>query len=66
MKKPANILVPALLFLLLSPGMLVTLPPGPSGKLFFSGETSKASVFVHTLLFAALYCVLRTKFATFY
>jgi hypothetical protein len=38
------------LFALLSPGGLLTLPPGGRG-VFVSGQTSVAAVLVHTLLF---------------
>jgi Protein of unknown function (DUF3339) len=41
------------LFILLSPGILVTLPPGEKG-FFFSGETSLSAVVVHALIFAVM------------
>lgn len=42
------------LFILLSPGLILTLPPSPGGK-FFSGEnTSNVAVIVHTVLFFML------------
>jgi len=41
----------AALFILLSPGFLVTLPPGRGG-LWMSGKTSLAAVLVHAVLFA--------------
>lgn len=45
------------LFVLLSPGLIVTLPPGPGGILM-SGETSRSAVLTHALLFGVLaYCV---------
>lgn len=46
-------LVIVILFFLLSPGLLLTLPPG-NGGMFLSGQTSIEAVFVHTLLFAFL------------
>jgi hypothetical protein len=42
-----------LLFILLSPGMLLTLPPGGRG-MFFSCETSVTAVLVHSVVFAAV------------
>ncbi len=42
-----------LLFILLSPGMLLTLPPGGKG-MFLSCETSVVAVLVHSVVFAAL------------
>lgn len=38
------------LFILLSPGLLVTLPPG-EGKIFSSESTNNVAVLVHTVLF---------------
>ena len=44
-----------LLFILLSPGLLLTLPP-VTKKVFMSGQTSVAAVLVHALIFTlALY-----------
>ena len=40
-----------LLFILLSPGLLLTLPPVGS-KVFLSCQTSRVAVFVHALVFA--------------
>ena len=40
----------ALLFILLSPGVLLTIPAGSKG-LFGSGQTSFAAVVVHAVLF---------------
>jgi len=46
-----------LLFILLSPGLLLTLPPVGS-KVFMSGQTSTAAVLVHAVVFAvALYFI---------
>lgn len=40
-----------LLFVLLSPGLIVTIPRvGP--KMFFSGKTSVTAVLVHAIIFA--------------
>lgn len=53
-----ELLVPALLFVVLSPGLLVQIPPGS----FRSGSTSMVSIAVHALVFAALYAALRVQF----
>jgi len=58
----ADLLVPAFLFILLSPGMLVTIPPGS----IMSGLTSKAAVGVHTIVFAILFALLRSQFPQYY
>ena len=61
----AGLIVPAILFILLSPGLFLTIPPG-SGGLFMSGQTSIPSVAVHTLVFALLYAFLRGQFPKLY
>jgi hypothetical protein len=43
----------AILFFLLSPGVLLTLPP-VGKKIWMSGETSVMSAFVHAIVFAGL------------
>lgn len=51
--------IPAILFFLLSPGVLITIPPRSRG-LWMSGQTSLVAVIIHTVLFAAaLYAVHR-------
>lgn len=47
----------AVLFVLLSPGVILTLPPGSKG-IFFSGQTSLAAAIVHALVFVLIlsYC----------
>ncbi len=63
--QPADLLVPTLLFVLLSPGMVVTLPPGKGG-LFSSGHTSLEAILSHTLVFAVIFALLRKTFPQFY
>ena len=47
----------ALLFFILSPGILLTIPAGSRG-LFMSGQTSIAAAAVHSLVFVlVLYCL---------
>jgi uncharacterized membrane protein YwzB len=60
----ADLVVPALLFVLLTPGVVLTLPP--QGALFFSGKTSPAAVGAHTLVFALVFAFLRKQFPASY
>ena len=46
-----SIVAAAMLFIILSPGFLITLPP-VGGKLFMSYRTSLFSIVVHSLVFA--------------
>lgn len=48
----------AALFFLLSPGVVLTLPPGPKG-IFRSGQTSIAAALVHALVFVLVVCWLK-------
>jgi hypothetical protein len=52
-----NVIVPALLFILLTPGVLVALPPGQS--LIVQSVT-------HAVVFGVVYTLLRTTFPQFY
>ena len=61
----ADLLVTTTLFLALSPGLLLTLPPG-SGGVFRSGQTSPQSVLVHALVFSLIFASLRRQFPQFY
>jgi hypothetical protein len=47
------LLIATLLFVLLSPGVLLTLPP-IGGKIFMSGKTSLIAVLVHAVVFYVL------------
>jgi hypothetical protein len=53
----ADLVVPALLFILLTPGLLVTLPPG--------GTVMEATA-VHTIVFGIVFAFMRTVFAKYY
>jgi hypothetical protein len=64
-KANMNILVPVILFIILSPGLLLTIPPASKG-LFMSGQTSIPSVFVHAIVFAVVYFYLRKYFPQYY
>ena len=61
----ADILVPLVLFIVLTPGVLLTLPPGSKG-VFMSGQSSPAAVAVHTLVYAVVFALLRKQFPQFY
>ena len=61
----ADLIVPAVLFVLLSPGMLLTIPPGVGG-VFRSGMTGRLPVAVHTFVFALVFATLRTVFPKYY
>lgn len=61
----ADLIVPTVLFILLSPGLLLTLPPG-SGGVFRSGQTSLLAVISHALVFAVIFALLRRQFPKVY
>ena len=61
----ADLIVPAVLFVLLTPGLLLTIPP-KNGGLFMSGQTSPAAVGAHTVVFALLFAFLRGQFPRYY
>jgi len=61
----ADVVVPLVLFMVLTPGVLLTIPPGAKG-LFMSGQTSGPAVAVHTLVFALLFALLRGAFPQYY
>jgi hypothetical protein len=61
----ADLIVPAMLFIMLTPGLLLTIPPG-AGGLFISGETSAVAVGAHTLVFAIMFAILRGQFPAYY
>lgn len=60
-----DLLVTTSLFLALSPGLLLTLPPGRGG-LFMSGQTSQAAIVTHTVVFAVVFALLRKQFPQMY
>lgn len=61
----ADILVPLVLYIVLTPGVLLTIPPGSRG-LLMSGQTSTPAVAVHTLVFAVVFSLLRKQFPGYY
>jgi hypothetical protein len=60
-----DLIVTTALFVILSPGLLLTLPPGSKG-VFTSGETSLAAAVTHALVFALVFASLRKQFPQFY
>ena len=56
--KPANIIVPVLLFILLTPGLLFDLPEKKS-ELWVKSLT-------HAAIFALIYIILNIAFSTYY
>lgn len=62
---PADLIVPALLFVLLTPGVILTLPPN-GGPVFFSGQTGIVQVLVHAVVFSITFASLRGIFPQFY
>ena len=61
----ADLVVPVVLFIMLSPGMLLTLPPS-GAAVFRSGITGRVPVAVHTFVFAILFAILRSTFPKYY
>lgn len=62
---PADLIVPALLFVLLTPGVLLTLPPD-GGPIFLSGHTGIVPIMVHTVVFSIFFASLRGVFPQYY
>jgi hypothetical protein len=60
-----DLLVTTAMFIALSPGLLLSIPPG-SGGLFRSGQTSIESVVTHSVVFAVVFALLRRQFPQFY
>jgi hypothetical protein len=60
-----DLIVTTSLFIILSPGILLTIPAGSKG-LFTSGQTSPSSAVVHTIVFALVFALLRKQFPQYY
>ena len=60
-----DLIVTTVLFITLSPGLLLTIPQG-SGGLFQSGQTSVESTMIHTIVYAVIFALLRRQFPQFY
>lgn len=57
-----DLLVTTTLFIALSPGLLLTIPPGE----FMSGKTSHVAILTHTVVFAIVFALLRKQFPQLY
>ena len=60
-----DLIVTTVLFLTLSPGLLLTLPPGSGGVVRY-GQTSLSAVITHAVVFAVVFAILRRQFPQFY
>ena len=60
-----DLIVTTTLFIALSPGLLLTLPPGSGGGLR-SGQTSIPATLTHAVVFAVVFALLRRQFPQFY
>ena len=61
----ADLIVTTTLFIILSPGILLSIPPGSKG-LFMSRQTSVQSAVVHAVVFALAFALLRKQFPQYY
>jgi len=61
----ADLIATTTLFIILSPGILLSIPPGSKG-LFMSGQTSVQSAVVHAVVFAFAFALLRKQFPQYY
>lgn len=57
-----DIIIPVVLFILLSPGLLLSLP----SKGIASGKTGPTSVLIHAFIFAVVFAFLRKQFPKYY
>lgn len=60
----ADLIVPALIFIMLTPGVILTVPS--DGPLFFSGRTGIVPVMVHAVVFSIVWASTRGLFPQFY
>jgi hypothetical protein len=56
-----NIMIAVLLFILLSPGFLLSIP-AVGGKYFMTGKTSTTAVLVHAVVFGLALYLLKTYY----
>jgi hypothetical protein len=62
---PADLIVPTVLFVVLSPGMFLTIPGSSKGP-FVSGQTNVTAILTHALIFAIIFALLRKNFPSYY
>lgn len=60
-----DLIVTTVLFILLSPGILLTIPPGTKG-VWASGQTSLNAAIIHAVVFAVVFALLRKQFPQYY
>lgn len=61
----ADIIVPAIVFIIATPGVLLSIPP-VRGEFFMTGETGTTQIMVHTMIFAIMYAGIRGAFPSFF
>ena len=64
--KPANVIVPTILFILLSPGMLLHVKPTKMKLNVMDGKTGVEGIVTHAVVLALVYGALRKNFAEVY
>ena len=60
-----ELVVPTILFILLNPGVFITVPPGPGG-VWRSGETNVSAIITQALMFAIIFAFIRKTFPLYY
>jgi len=55
------VIIALLLFILCSPGVILTFPPNSGSNLFFSRDTNIAAVIVAAVIFGALFSYFKKK-----
>lgn len=61
-----DLIVSTILFVVLNPGMLLTLPYGKENGPVMSMKTSRMAILFHALVFALVFATLRKQFPQFY
>jgi hypothetical protein len=60
----ADLIMPSLFFILLTPGLILTIPA--DGPMFFSGASGIVPVLVHSVVFSIVWATTRGLFPQFY
>lgn len=64
--KPANVVVPTILFVILSPGMLLHVRPSKMKVDIMDGKTCKEGIITHAVVLSVVYAILRKNFPEVY
>lgn len=56
---PMQLIIPFILFIVLSPGIIMTVPPSSYERRWFTEETSMQAVIIHGLVFGIIYFFIR-------